>query len=84
MTPYQHFGTKAWELEEEKAKSGKQLQKAKEKKGFFEKVVSPGGEKKMSSKKEKESARKREELKGKIRVIGLADQMPDGTVNHWL
>ena len=84
MTPYQHFSTKAWELEEEKAKSGKQLQKAKEKKGFFEKVVSPGGEKKISSKKEKESARKREELKGKIRVIGLADQMPDGTVNHWL
>ena len=79
MTPYQHLGAKAWELEEK----GKGKQKLKEKKGFFDKVVGSGGEKKMTS-KEKESARKREELKAKIRVIGLADQMPDGRVNNWL
>ena len=77
-TAYQHLGAKAWELEDKS--SGKH--KVKDKKGFFDKVVG-SGEKKISS-KDKESAKKREELKGKIRVIGLANQSPDGQVNSWI
>ena len=78
-TAYQHLGAKVWELEEK----GKGKQKVKDKRGFFDKVVSGGGEKKMSS-KDKESAKKRDELKGKIRVIGLADRSSNGEVSNWI
>ena len=77
-TAYQHLGTKAWELEGK----NKGKHKVKDRKGFFDKVVS-GGEKKMSS-KEKESAKKREEMKGKIRVLGLANQSGDGEISNWI
>ena len=108
VTPYQTYGTKAWELapkspnskpskrkwpktkppkpESSKADSANKKRFPLLPKSLAQPIWQSMGGKgwERQSGKEKASEKRREELKKKIVVIGLADQYPDGRVNQWM
>ncbi|MCJ1482341.1 hypothetical protein MMC06_002505 [Schaereria dolodes] len=87
MTPYQHLGTKAWELPQlfPKPQWHRRSQLTFLSKRRREKMWrgpdNPDSE--TSQSKRTSSERRREALKESIVLVGTADQYPDGRVNHW-